>query len=474
MGDAGNSVASADVVLAVRTPMQFTHRPFAVQNCQEERQAKKPRAHSLLHASFPQHAPSYVDRLQRLYPHPRDNDCHLDDKLHQYHVFGDAYHLSVSGWWGMFFTEFNAMYTSERIVQRHLQAPGFRASMSDDMSETVLASSIYNLWQRIRVFERLGDAEYLSALRTVAVAAKDDYARHGACCPFSLECMLEVGRNFLMDSRKPQGPSCYYLVLLHTASLSPEVQAAQIAQTWNIHGNLESLKGTYLHKKIELYINAMAAPMERDRTFYVVVEDLLREQPPEEEYSADMVMRHIAWAQDPELWNHPLAQQFLEEEMCGESLEFRKFRRWLLTKPRWAPLRVEWSIYNEDLKVAGQIDSLWLDVGGGGALVMADWKRARELLTDDVVELERQSFGKKGTSLCSHLYDCPWSHYFVQQTLYAYLLAAKYGLVVRRLMLVQCHPFVCSSDYNEAPLIADFEMAESLAKFRLRQVLPTE
>ena len=41
-------------------------------------------------------------------------------------------------------------------------------------------------------------------------------------------------------------------------------------------------------------------------------------------------------------------------------------------------------------------------------------------------------------------------------------------------MLVQCHQFVCGSDYNEAPLIADFEMAESLAKFRLRQVLPTE
>ena len=80
------------------------------------------------------------------------------------------------------------------------------------------------------------------------------------------------------------------------------------------------------------------------------VEELLREEPPQEEYSAVAVMTHIAWAQDPGLWDHPLAQEFLQQEMCGESEEFLKFRAWLSTKPRWTPLRLEWSIYNEDLK----------------------------------------------------------------------------------------------------------------------------
>merc|ERR1712194_629566 len=134
-------------------------------------------------------------------------------------------------------------------------------------------------------------------------------------------------------------------------------------------------------------------------------------------------------------------------------------------KQHWTPLRLEWSLYNEDLKVAGQIDSLWMDLENGRTLVMADWKRARELLTDDVGMLEQQSFGKRGTACCSHLYDTAWSHYFVQQTLYSYLLASKYGLVVKRLMLVQCHPRVCGSSFNEAPLVADFELARSLAAF---------
>ncbi len=53
----------------------------------------------------------------------------------------------------------------------------------------------------------------------------------------------------------------------------------------------------------------------------------------------------------------------------------------------------------------------------------------------------------------------------MQQTLYAYLLKQKYDMDVRRLMLVQCHPHVCGSDFNEAPLTADFELAEALATF---------
>ena len=109
------------------------------------------------------------------------------------------------------------------------------------------------------------------------------------------------------------------------------------------------------------------------------------------------------------------------------------------------------SLYNEDLKVCGQVDSLWVDLQNDGALVMADWKRSRALLTCDEAELERQSLGKRGNFCCSHLYDTAWSHYHVQQTLYAYLLSSKYSIRVQRVLLVQLHPHVCGSDFNEAP-----------------------
>ena len=427
---------------------------------------KRRRLHALPHDSFPQDAVPYVDRLQKLYPHPRDMDCHLDDKLHQYQVLGQPYSLSVSGWWQKYFDDFNPTRISASIVQRHLANPGFRIAASGQVTEDIVMSSVYNFAQHIRVLEGRGDNDFLSALLSVASAVSDDYARRQNRCPCTIQLIMQQGRQYLMSPLKPQGPSCYYLMLLATHGCGPEKQASHISRTWQIHGGLESLKGTYMHKRIELFINAMAAPMERDGTFEIAVEDLLREELPAHEYAAVAVLRQIAWSQDPELWNHPLAQRFFESELHRESIEFQKFRSWLSTKRRWTPYRVEWSIYNEDLKVAGQIDSLWMDMDAENALVMADWKRARELLTDDITELELQSFGKPGKSLCSHLYDVAWSHYFIQQTLYAYLLASKYGVTVHKMLLVQCHPHVCGSNFNEAPLVPDFELAESMATLR--------
>ena len=45
------------------------------------------------------------------------------------------------------------------------------------------------------------------------------------------------------------------------------------------------------------------------------------------------------------------------------------------------------------------------------------------------------------------------------------MLALKYGLAVSKMILVECHPDVCGSNFNEAPLIPDFALAESLAAF---------
>ena len=118
------------VVLAVSTPSRGTNGEVPVLSTEASGapSCKRPRLHSLLHASFPQCAPAYVDRLQSLYPHPRDRDCHLDDKLHQYHVLGQPYNLSVSGWWKKYFEDFHLTHTSRSIVQRCLGNSGFRAT----------------------------------------------------------------------------------------------------------------------------------------------------------------------------------------------------------------------------------------------------------------------------------------------------------------------------------------------------------
>ena len=201
---------------------------------------KKARIYSrgrFLHALFPQQPPNHVDRLAKLYPHQRDPDIYMDEKLHKYFVSGQEYPLSVSGWWNKFFSDFEPTGVSEAIVRRQLDTPGFR-TCSGEVTAATLASSVYNFAQRIRILERHDDEEYLDALWSVASTAVATYASRGVCCPFSVECIVEQGRPFLTDPQKPDGPSCYYLVLLYTAARRPDQQAADIARTWDLNGGL--------------------------------------------------------------------------------------------------------------------------------------------------------------------------------------------------------------------------------------------
>ena len=97
-----------------------------------------------------------------------------------------------------------------------------------------------------------------------------------------------------------------------------------------MHGKIESLKGTYLHKKIELFINAMARPMETSKSSHAPVKELLRETPPAQEYSAVTVMQRIAWSQEAELWDHPLAQSFFSKRAARRKLGIYKVSRMAL------------------------------------------------------------------------------------------------------------------------------------------------
>ena len=76
----------------------------------------------------------------------------MNEKLHQYYIRGEPYSLSVSGWWKMFFEDFDPEHVSKTIVQRHLIKPGFRSTISqvsapDRVPESTLVSSVYNFAQ---------------------------------------------------------------------------------------------------------------------------------------------------------------------------------------------------------------------------------------------------------------------------------------------------------------------------------------
>ena len=99
-----------------------------------------------------------------------------------------------------------------------------------------------------------------------------------------------IGETMITSTSKPEGPSCYYLLKLYTKEEDVHVLAEQIATTWSLHGKIESLKGVFFHKQVELFINAIAEPMMYRGQRKMKLRELLDEDHPTFEYSAKEVM----------------------------------------------------------------------------------------------------------------------------------------------------------------------------------------
>jgi hypothetical protein len=101
---------------------------------------------------------------------------------------------------------------------------------------------------------------------------------------------------------------------------------------------------------------------------------------------------------DVELWLNG-------DDRCDTTNEdMAKYHAWRASVPDWTPFRTEWSVYDEEACIAGQIDSLWRD--GNGDYHMVDWKRCR------IIEPEAR---EKGFPPFHHLPHSNLGHYSVQQ-----------------------------------------------------------
>lgn len=115
-----------------------------------------------------------------------------------------------------------------------------------------------------------------------------------------------------------------------------------------------------------------------------------------------------------------------------------QFNDWLATKPGWKAYRTEWSLYDEESLIAGQLDALFIDEDGKYHLV--DHKR--------VASMEVESRWKeKGTGFFSSVPNTNHGHYRVQQSMYSYMLRKNYGIEVTTMRLLQVHPTL--STYKE-------------------------
>jgi ATP-dependent exoDNAse (exonuclease V) beta subunit len=128
--------------------------------------------------------------------------------------------------------------------------------------------------------------------------------------------------------------------------------------------------------------------------------------------------------------------------------------------PHLKPYRVEWMIFDEEVRLAGSID--FVNENPDGTLTIYDWKRCKEIK-------KTNSFGDSAITECiAHLPDTNYWHYALQLNTYKTILERKYGKKVQDLFLVGLHPNLPTYKLYKVPVLAQ-EMTDLFA-FRLAQL----
>jgi ATP-dependent exoDNAse (exonuclease V) beta subunit len=115
-----------------------------------------------------------------------------------------------------------------------------------------------------------------------------------------------------------------------------------------------------------------------------------------------------------------------------QTKEWSYFIEFVQDNPNLKPYRTEWTIYHEDLKLAGSIDMVYENPDK--TLVIYDWKRVNNITP--VNNFNQYSIN---TLIC-HIPDSNFWHYALQLNIYKAILEEKYQKKVVGLYLVRIHP----------------------------------
>jgi len=129
-----------------------------------------------------------------------------------------------------------------------------------------------------------------------------------------------------------------------------------------------------------------------------------------------------------------------KEKQLTKSLEWQYFINFIRDFPDLKPFRTEWTVYDEDIKIAGSIDMVYENPDG--TLSIYDWKRAKNITRVN-------NFNKFGLNptVC-HLPDSNFWHYALQLNTYKTILERKYNKKVVELYLVRLHPEAEEKNYE--------------------------
>ncbi len=196
--------------------------------------------------------------------------------------------------------------------------------------------------------------------------------------------------------------------------------AEQIKKQWADKGAASSAAGTRMHLDIEHFYNAL--PLHNESS------------PLDSEEEFNRVMAVDTWTPNSSKeWDY-----------------FRDYHKEIGSG--FKPFRTEWLVFDEEFRVAGSVDMVYMKPDG--TLAIYDWKRAESIKKDNNWQ--------QGLGPMSHLPDTNYWHYSLQLNVYRYIIQKYYGFVVSELALVVLHPI--NSSYIVMKLnLMDNEVADMMA-----------
>ena len=146
----------------------------------------------------------------------------------------------------------------------------------------------------------------------------------------------------------------------------------------------------------------------------------------------------------------------------NNSIEYEYFMNFTKAFPELKPYRTEWTVFHEELKLAGSIDMIFENENGD--LLIYDWKRSREIV-------KTSNWNKSSnTEVISHIPDTNYWHYCLQLNTYKAILEAKYNKKVVGLYLVCLHPDNKNKNFQRIKVIDLQNEVKDLFSYRLNKL----
>jgi len=176
------------------------------------------------------------------------------------------------------------------------------------------------------------------------------------------------------------------------------ISQGEILEEWDEKGTRSKEVGTFMHQQIENYFQGKGF---------------------NKEYSYLYKGRYIN----------------VEENISLEK-ECKQFISFLNTHNCITPHKTEWTIYDEDLKIAGTIDMLHKH---DDVYDIYDWKRSHRIITHHGKPIIDNDYFTKGINGLDSVSDTVYWHYCIQQNLYRYILEKNYDIKIGKMYLIVLH-----------------------------------